>query len=175
MNTSRILVSVFALLALAACTHEKPNFIYMPDMVYSPAFKAQKGEQRMPVKGTIPRGFVPYAYAKDPDAAGREMKNPLEPTHAVLMRGQAMYNTYCIVCHGPKGLGDGTVVGKYPRPPSLQSEKVQNGRMEESITTSPRVRTSCRVMLRKSRPPIVGPSFIIFAFCKERSIPRRKM
>lgn len=112
--------------AMSACgKHEKPEFIYMPDMVYSPAFKAQEGEMRMPVKGTVSRDFVAYQYAKDPEGAGRELKNPLQPTQQILARGQAMYSTYCLVCHGPKGEGDGSIVPKFPRPPSLQSDKVR--------------------------------------------------
>ncbi len=79
----------------------------------------------MPVQGTIPRGFEPYAFAKDPEAAGRELKNPLRRTHAVLARGQALFNTYCIVCHGPQGEGNGTIIPKFPQPPSLQSDKVR--------------------------------------------------
>ncbi len=79
----------------------------------------------MPVKGTIPRNFTPYAYAKDPEAAGRELKNPFHRTAKVFARGQALFNTYCIVCHGPAGEGDGTIVPKFPRPPSLQSDKVR--------------------------------------------------
>jgi len=115
-----------AMLSLAACQHEKPNFIYMPDMVYSPAFKAQKdGAMRMPVAGTVPRGFQYYPYANNPERAGQELKNPLPPTAEVLKRGQVMFNTYCIVCHGPNGEGDGSVVPKFPRPPSLQSDKVR--------------------------------------------------
>ena len=31
-----------------------------------------------------------------------------------------------MVCHGSEGLGDGSIVPKYPRPPSLQSEKILN-------------------------------------------------
>ena len=112
----------------AGCTkHEQPNFIYMPDMVYSPAFKAQQeGAMRLPVEGTIPRGFEPYAYDKDPEAAGREMKNPIRRTKLALLHGQKLFNTYCIVCHGPAGEGDGYIVPKFPRPPSLQSDKVMN-------------------------------------------------
>ncbi len=106
---------------LVGCTqkHSQPDFIYMPDMVYSPAFKAQKeGSQRMPVAGTIPRGFEPT------ERAGVELKNPLPRTEAVFLRGQALFNTYCIVCHGPAGMGDGSIVPKFPRPPSLQSDKI---------------------------------------------------
>ena len=116
-----------SLLALTGCggTHESNNMIYMPDMVYSPALKAQQAGVQLPVKGTIPRGFVPYPYPKDPEAAGRELKNPLRRTEAVMHRGQTLFNTYCIVCHGPNGEGDGLIVPKFPRPPSLQSDKVR--------------------------------------------------
>jgi mono/diheme cytochrome c family protein len=120
-------LSVLLAAGLAACgTHSKPNVIYMPDMVYSPAFKAQKeGAMRTPVKGTVPRGFTPYAYASDPEGAGRELKNPLARSKDTLARGQALFNTYCIVCHGPAGMGDGSIIPKFPRPPSLQSDKVR--------------------------------------------------
>lgn len=118
--------------------HEKPNWTYMPDMAESPAYKAQEvGSMRVPVKGTVPRGFQSYDYAQNPEGAGRDLKNPLRRTAAVLKRGQTMYNTYCIVCHGPAGEGDGTIVPKFPRPPSLQSEKVRtwaDGRIYHVIT-----------------------------------------
>jgi mono/diheme cytochrome c family protein len=110
---------------LTACKHESPNTIYMPDMVYTPALKAQMvGTMRMPVQGTVPRDFEPY-HETDVLQAGRDLKNPLTPTATVLRRGQSVYNTYCIVCHGPHGMGDGTIVPKFPRPPSLQSDKVR--------------------------------------------------
>ena len=110
---------------LMGCKHEQPNVVYMPDMVYSPSLKAQElGSMRMPVQGTIPRDYVPYPY-RDVETAGRELTNPLRPTTVVLKRGQTIYNTYCIVCHGPNGEGDGSVVPKYPRPPTLQSDKVR--------------------------------------------------
>jgi mono/diheme cytochrome c family protein len=96
----------------------------MPDMMYSPALKAQQPGQRPPVEGTIPRGYELYPFeAHEIDRAGA-LKNPLQRTKAVLERGQLMFNTYCMVCHGAYGEGDGSVVPKYPRPPSLQSEKI---------------------------------------------------
>lgn len=124
--TSAFTVATFAL-ALGACQHEEPNTIYMPDMVYTPALKAQKqGSMRMPVQGTVPRDFEPYHFT-DRETAGRELKNPLRPTKQILTRGMAMYNTYCIVCHGPHGEGDGSVTGgsRFPRPPTLQSDQVR--------------------------------------------------
>ena len=121
---------VISCLGFAGCRHEEPNVIYMPDMVYSPALKAQKeGAMRMPVQGAIPRNYEPYHYPKTQngsEAAGRELKNPLQPTENVLKRGQHIFNTYCFVCHGPAGEGDGPIATKFGRPPSLQSDKVRN-------------------------------------------------
>ncbi len=130
---------VLLVLGLAACgQHEKPNFTYMPDMAYSPAVKAQEeGSMRQPVAGTIPRGFTPYAYRDQPDLAATQLKNPLPRTREVFYRGKTMFETYCLVCHGPGGMGDGTIVPKFPRPPSLQSDKVRqwtDGRIYHVIT-----------------------------------------
>jgi mono/diheme cytochrome c family protein len=116
---------VYGLIGLSGCKHEEPGFIYMPDMVYSPAFKAQKGQMRPPVEGTIPRDYTPYHYTSV-EEAGKALINPLTPTREVLARGQTIYNSYCIVCHGPHGEGDGNVIPKFPRPPSLQSDKIRN-------------------------------------------------
>jgi hypothetical protein len=56
-------VSIILSFLLSGCLHSEPTYVYMPDMVYSPSQKAQsRGEMRMPVKGTIPRDFVPYPY-----------------------------------------------------------------------------------------------------------------
>ena len=122
-----LISSAVLALALTACgKHEKPGFVYAPDMFYSPALKAQEpGSNRMPVKGTIPRGYQTYAYPKATDGPGKELKNPVIATADVLNRGQMLFQTYCMVCHGPNGMGDGSVVPKMPRPPSLQSDKVR--------------------------------------------------
>jgi mono/diheme cytochrome c family protein len=132
---------------LAGCKHDKPNFIYMPDMYYSPALKAQEeGSMRMPVKGTVPRGFVKYDFAvENNEELGKKLVNPLPRTKTALLRGQKLYNTYCIVCHGAYGEGDGTVVPKYPRPPSLQSEKIgkwPDGRIFHVITAGQNIMPS---------------------------------
>lgn len=138
MNDLKILILAGSFLSLAGCTYEKPRVIYMPDMVYSPAIKAQQeGSMRMPVQGTIPRSFESYAYAKDPEAAGKNLKNPLRPTQDVFMRGQHVFKTYCAVCHGDKADGSGYIVPKFPRPPSLHSNKVlgwPDGRIYHVVT-----------------------------------------
>jgi mono/diheme cytochrome c family protein len=152
LNWTLASVFCFASFSLSGCLHEDTNTIYMPDMVYQPSIKAQTEGVRMPVPGTISRDYVPYPYkniggeapipgsaaAKAAEAAGRTfsssdagypgdaLKNPLRPTMAVLQRGQYVFDHYCIVCHGPNGQGDGYIVPKFPRPPSLQSDKIRN-------------------------------------------------
>ncbi len=120
-----LVLSAMSLLALSSCRSDKTNVMYMPSMVFSPAIKAQElGSMRPPVAGTVPRGFQPYQFANDPDAAGRELKNPLRRTTDVLARGKVMFETYCMVCHGVAAEGDGSIVPKFPRPPTLHSDKV---------------------------------------------------
>jgi mono/diheme cytochrome c family protein len=120
--------SVFVLglvFGLTGCRHTEPNVVYMPDMVYSPALKAQSpGVMVPPVPGTVPTHFVGYPYATQPELAAK-LKNPLKPIASVMERGRHVFNTYCIVCHGAGGEGDGPIIPKFPRPTSLLSEKVR--------------------------------------------------
>ncbi len=124
---TRSWIALLGLAALSACGQRStPRFVYMPDMAYSPALKAQEPGVQPPVKGTIPtnyRGLAPSLTLED---AGKTLKNPLERTATVMARGQNRFQTYCLVCHGPAGEGDGTIVPKFPRPPSLQSDKIRN-------------------------------------------------
>lgn len=142
MKIGRVILIRFAapLLLVGAwgCTHEKPNFIYMPDMHHNPSYKAQEeGSMRTPPAGTVARGHSPYPFSVEEVEAASRQRNPLPRTKANFMRGQDRYNTYCIVCHGPAGEGDGFIVPKFPRPPSLQSDKVRDysdGRIFHIVT-----------------------------------------
>ena len=149
MSNRRSAVIAFVLpLLVMGCSHRKgsPAMEYMPNMAYSPAVKAQNEDpmhpgysaMRPPVPGTVPRGFTPYRYAAgDSLLAQRELVNPLPRTADVLGRGQRVFNTYCIVCHGPKGDGQGYIVPKVPMPPSLLSDKVTtwpDGRIFHVVT-----------------------------------------
>lgn len=48
--------------------------------------------------------------------------NPVAPTAASLARGKLVYEQYCIVCHGPAGHSDGTVVPKFVPPPDIAQD-----------------------------------------------------
>ncbi len=121
-----LLLSILAM-SLSACgKHSEPNFIFMPDMYWTPGLKSQMPGHKPPVAGTIPRGYEPIPAAMTMEEAGKAFKNPLTRSANVLARGKQMFNTYCIVCHGAYGEGDGSVVPKFPRPPTLQSDKIKN-------------------------------------------------
>ncbi len=122
-----VVTAVTALVWGSACTqHKDPAVVYAPDMHYSVALKAQEpGAMRLPPQGAIPREFRPYSITSLEDA-GRVLRNPLPRNKEVFAQGKALFEAYCKVCHGPYGEGDGSVVPKYPRPPSLQSDKIRS-------------------------------------------------
>ena len=147
---SRIALGVGAILVIAAagCARQKQDTAmeYMPDMAYGPRVAAQHEDpltagrpvMRLPVAGTVPRGYTPYRYAVgDSLQAQQELVNPLPRTAETLARGQRVYETTCIVCHGPQGDGQGYIVPLYPQPPTLHSVKVRewpDGRIFHVIT-----------------------------------------
>ena len=55
----------------------------------------------------------------------KNVANPVPRTSASLARGQLLYDTYCIVCHGPAGHSDGTVVPKFVPPPDITQPTTQ--------------------------------------------------
>ncbi len=133
------MVYVLAALTLGACSigkHPTPNVDPIQDMMEQDALKAQdyqpggdgtKAASMLPPQGTIPQGYKPYPYHNDPAAAAKNLKNPYasNETAEVLKTGEAKYNTYCIVCHGPQGKGDGLVAAKMLlKPPPLISDKI---------------------------------------------------
>jgi mono/diheme cytochrome c family protein len=140
----------------------KPNLSmeFMPDMYDSTNFKAQSEDKhsvdgaaaKIPPAGTVPRGFEPYHFGPaDTLKAGDMVKNPLTPTPEVMARGKKIFNTYCIVCHGPKGSGQGFIVPPYPPPPSLLSDKIKkykDGSIFNVITNGQNIMPSYRVQIK---------------------------
>jgi mono/diheme cytochrome c family protein len=148
----RRVVAVVVLIAAAQAGCEadtgRRGLEYMPDMAasipydsFAPNSVTRSGSTlQTPVPGTVARGFLPFPYAPtqdDAERAGRELHNPLplDPTSSV--EGQALYETFCLVCHGRSGDGDGPLVPKIPNPPSYRSEAVRGvteGRLFHIIT-----------------------------------------
>lgn len=82
---------------------------------------------RMPVQGTVPRGFTPYPYTitDKADSVGKFLVNPLLPSKEILEFGKKKYFTFCSPCHGNFGAGDSRLQGQFPNPPTLHSDKLR--------------------------------------------------
>ena len=152
MNKRSFLGSVCAALALAAVISscgdgktrstglEYARNMYDP-IAYNPDQPNNNFENKMtaqlPPAHTNPVGFDRFEFAntlEDYERAGRELTNPLAVNEANLAKGDALFHTYCAVCHGPEGHGDGPLTkdrtvedsrGKralenFPPPPSYQ-------------------------------------------------------
>jgi len=150
MKTLKISILSLMVLALVACNGKdnNPHVELIQDMMDSPAVDPQEyddffadkaGGARQPPEHTVPVGFKAYRAGFDPNIAKAD-KNPLSGNMSddVLLVGQKFYNTNCMVCHGPKGAGDGTVAAKMPnKPPTLLSDKVRgwaDGQIYQVIT-----------------------------------------
>lgn len=154
-NLKLITCGTFALMLVAGFTScgkkdvNSPGFEFMPDMYRSPSVENYGtyiigddtlNSAMMPVKGTIARGYIPYAYPNTPEGyeqAGLNLKNPLALTPEVEKQGEILYGKFCIHCHGAAGLGDGKVGAKLPGPPPAYNGPLKNlpeGKIFHSIT-----------------------------------------
>lgn len=155
------LMAVIGSITIAFTSCEKydqnsPGVEFMPDMYRSPSLESnmayvsiKDGKEtgdtlqanRMPVAGTIPRGFMPYPYPNTPDgyeAAGANLHNPLENNAVNLKEGEELYGKFCVHCHGAGGEADGLVAAKLSAPPPMYSSPallaLPEGKMFHSIT-----------------------------------------
>ncbi|MEI7812608.1 MAG: quinol:electron acceptor oxidoreductase subunit ActD [Ignavibacteria bacterium] len=83
---------------------------------------------RLPVEGSVARGFEPYLYKGNQASASKNLINPLLPVKENLSMGRMKFDIFCSPCHGYFAKGDSRLRGQFPNPPSLHSEKVRNFR-----------------------------------------------
>lgn len=143
---------VFVALITVQCTSDpaSPGVEYMPDMYRTPALEPYSGnsnyadsmEARLPVEGSIARGYLPYGIPKTDEGyemAGALLKNPLANSEEIIGEGKVIYTKYCLHCHGKEGNGDGLTVtaGGHPPPPAYTSAALailSEGKMFHTIT-----------------------------------------
>ncbi len=164
-NRFFIVLPVFILVSSCDKNNNNPGYTYFPDMAYSRAYETYSENpnfkdgktMRVPVEGTIPRGFVPFPYEKtdeDMIKAGKELDNPYAYSLENLERGKVIFERCCRQCHGEKGDGKGFLYtsGRYIYPPaSLINEKMKNkpdGEMYHQITLGWGVMGSQGLLLR---------------------------
>ncbi len=135
MKRGYAIMLVLLLLSLGACQRDpkQPGYEFIPEMVHAVPYEAfapnpntadGKTLQR-PVPGTIPRGYLPYLYRDDRARAATLLNNPLPRSPTVLSQGQHSYETFCLVCHGVMGKGDGPLIPKFPNPPSFHTKSMK--------------------------------------------------
>jgi mono/diheme cytochrome c family protein len=121
-------------------------------------FFKDKFGMRVPPKGTVARGFMPYEYAGELNPP-ETLKNPLLPTKENLELGHEKFLTFCSPCHGNLGEGNSRLHGQFPPGVSLHSETVRNytdGRIYNVITNGSTIMPSYeRQITRKERWAIV--------------------
>ena len=139
-----VVMSVFS-----GCYYEDtktPGYEYMPNMYRSPSYETYSSNPnfsdsmtaRQPVAGTIARGNaictsldrMPYPYPNTNDgyeAAGAQLHNPLPVDSLNMAEGKRLFENYCMICHGEKGMGDGPVPEHNgPKPPAYSSDQLKN-------------------------------------------------
>ena len=121
------------LVTLFSCNSET-GYEYMPNMYRSPSLetygenKVTESNALLPVKGTIPRGVIPFEYDNDLNGylmAGNNLENPIELNDKNKEEGENLYSMFCAHCHGSKGMGDGSIAHPvYSAIPAYNDTKV---------------------------------------------------
>ncbi len=118
------IVLLLVAFSTTACFNKStPNYQYFPDMYFPVSYEAygeydvfvNEQSARLPVEGTIPRGWKPYEFENSVEGyqmAKAELTNPLPYSEDNLATGQQLYTIYCSVCHGDKGDGKGILVDR---------------------------------------------------------------
>jgi mono/diheme cytochrome c family protein len=146
------------LAGFTSCGKEDENsagYEFMPDMYRSPSLEYYQthivttdgvadtlNNAMLPVKGTVSRGNLPYAYPNTPagyEKAGTDLRNPLPAANREQWEkeGEVIYGKFCIQCHGASGGGDGKVGQKLPGAPPAYNGTLKNlpeGKIFHSIT-----------------------------------------
>lgn len=140
-------VICITILVSSCHNNSKPNYQYMPNM-YEPvsyetyqessAFKNGK-EGQLPVPGTINRGYEVYDYENSTagyELAKANLKSPLDSIDRSSEEGKALFEIYCISCHGAAGNGKGKLVtqGKFLGVPSYADRPITEGSIFHVIT-----------------------------------------
>jgi len=145
-----LVIGVFALNFALETDLTQRNVDVLPGMVESVAYESFTANavldggvtMQLPPAGTIPRQPLPLHYEATPEdalRAGLELENPYASEDAgAVARGEVVFNTYCNLCHGPNGEGDGPVASRgFPTPASLlapNARSLADGRIFHVVT-----------------------------------------
>lgn len=113
MSRSRALLLGLAI-PLAACE-------WFSTMSDPPSIDAHERAPLLPAAHSVPLGGTPDFDLTNAD--GR-VSNPRPSSPASLEMGRAYYDTFCAVCHGDAGRGDGPLTRRFPAIPAIATAQV---------------------------------------------------
>ncbi|WP_121666803.1 c-type cytochrome [Mesonia aquimarina] len=117
----KIALLTILVFSMASCfDKDHRNYQFFPNMYESVGYEAYGSyevfentqEAKIPVEGSISRGWKPYAFEdtnEGYDSAKATLGNPLPYTEDNVNKGKELYTIYCAICHGDKGDGKGTL------------------------------------------------------------------
>ncbi len=146
LKLSTILAVVISFTSCGDKTKRTPNLQFMPNMYESVGYETY-GENkvfsndmatRLPAKGSVARGEVPYDYPDTNEGyeeAKLNLKSPYKPTKKNLENGKKMYAIYCAICHGKGGDGQGQLVKneKFLGIPNYKDRDITEGSIYQVI------------------------------------------
>lgn len=163
LTSVAIVVSVGTYLMLNKLMYTVPyNWMMEQDKIVaqnsSDFFNDGRG-MRLPVEGTVARGYLPYPYPGETNPK-EVLLNPFLPTNENLKLGQRKFLTYCSPCHGNFADGDSRLHGQFPNPPTLHSKRARDfsdGMIYHIITNGQNIMPSYASQItRKERWAIVN-------------------
>ena len=141
INLKALAISAVAFAFVAGLTSceevpNSPGFEFMPDMYrtrglrYYNEYVTASGDTlnaaRVPVSGSIARGYLPAIPKGMTYEMADNLKNPIPYSAEVEKEGAAIYGKMCVHCHGDAGKGDGKVGLKLPGPPPAYDGPLKN-------------------------------------------------
>lgn len=107
------------LLGLGGCDDQIKRVPWFETMFRQPSVETYEAPGRLPPEGAVALGAERHVQLIDSDS----LVNPLagRTDESVIERGRLLYRSYCVMCHGEAGAGDGPVVGenRLPALPTL--------------------------------------------------------
>jgi mono/diheme cytochrome c family protein len=114
MRRSSVFVAIALLLPLAGCEW----FSTMSDPA---SIEPHEREPRLAPANSVPLNGPPVF---DLTNADERVSNTQPSSPASLEFGRAWYDTYCAICHGRTGRGDGPLTRRFPAVPAIATERV---------------------------------------------------
>jgi mono/diheme cytochrome c family protein len=94
---------------------------YVPDMADSPAPKAQK-EYLEPPEGAVAMNAIFYPKTVEEAEKMLTMPDAIAKDPQLAQKGEQLFNTFCIACHGQAADGKNHLGPNFPPPPNLTAD-----------------------------------------------------